>query len=276
MTRRTAAFGMALTTAAVAGWAAPALLRARVLRTAVSPDLAGVGGPTSVALTFDDGPDPEGTPAVLHALDRLGWTATFFMLGAQVQRYPEVAASVVAAGHEAAVHGFSHRNHLTRGPGDLRHDLARATAAVTAATGVRPTWFRPPYGVLTLGSLAAARAARLRPVLWTAWGRDWETRSLARVADTVGRQLRPGGTVLLHDSDCTARVTRSWQSTVRVLPRLAELADRLGCTVGPLSEHFGDHLVELGRPRVVVGDCALAPFGEQGQYDGGGVRAAHH
>ncbi|MGB8200861.1 MAG: polysaccharide deacetylase family protein, partial [Pseudonocardiaceae bacterium] len=71
-----------------------------------------------------------------------------------------------------------------------------------------------------------------------AWGRDWEARSPARVADTVGGQLRPGGTVLLHDSDCLARVAGSWQSTVRALPRLAELADQLGCTVGPLRDHL--------------------------------------
>ncbi|HWR47630.1 MAG TPA: polysaccharide deacetylase family protein [Pseudonocardiaceae bacterium] len=247
MIRPVTALGVAATTVPVAGWAAPALLRARVLRAAVSPGLAGIGRPAGVALTFDDGPDPEGTPAVLDALDQLGWTATFFMLGEQVKRYPEVAAAVVAAGHEAAVHGFSHRNHLARGPADVHRDVARAVAVVTAATGMRPTWFRPPYGVLTLGSLIAARRAGLRPVLWTAWGRDWEARSPAQVADTVGGQLRPGGTVLLHDSDCVARVTGSWQSTVQALPQLAELADQLGCTVGPLRDHLAS------RPSLPVG-----------------------
>ena len=236
----TTALDVAATVAAVAvaGWAGPALLRARVLRAAVCPHLAGQGNLRSVALTFDDGPDPHGTPAVLDALDRLGWTATFFMLGVQVQRYPEVAARVVAAGHEAAVHGFSHHNHLARRPGDVRRDVAHAAAVVTAATGMRPTWFRPPYGVFTLGSLAAARRAQLQPVLWTAWGRDWEARNPAQVAGTVERQLRPGGTVLLHDSDYAARAVGSWQATVQALPRLAKLADRLGCTVGPLRDHL--------------------------------------
>lgn len=238
MIRPATALGVAATAAAVAGWAAPAVLRGRVLRAAVCPGLAGAGRMDSVALTFDDGPDPQGTPAVLDMLDRLGWTATFFMLGAQVARYPEVAVSVAAAGHEVAVHGFSHRNHLVRGPADVHRDVARAASVVTTATGVRPTWFRPPYGVLTMGSLIAARRAGLRPVLWTAWGRDWEANSPAQVAANVGRQLTPGGTVLLHDSDCVARVTGSWRSTVAALPRLAELADRLGCTVGPLRDHF--------------------------------------
>ena len=228
--------------AALAAWTAPALLRARVLRAALCPELAGIGAAGSVALTFDDGPDPEGTPAVLHTLGQLGWKATFFMLGAQVERYPEVAAAVVGAGHEAAVHGFSHRNHLARGPADVHRDLVRAVAVVTAATGVRPSWFRPPYGVLTLGSLIAACRAGLAPVLWTAWGRDWEAPSPAQVVHLLSNQLRPGGTVLLHDSDCAARVAGSWRSTVQALPRLAELADQLGCTVGPLREHFA------GRP----------------------------
>ncbi|HEY2764271.1 MAG TPA: polysaccharide deacetylase family protein [Pseudonocardiaceae bacterium] len=230
------ALGMAAT--AVAGWAAPSLLRARLLRGAVSPQVAGNGKPGNVALTFDDGPDPEGTPRVLDALDRLGWTATFFMLGMQVQQYPEVATSVVAAGHEVAVHGFTHRNHLTRGPGEVCRDVVCAAELITEVTGAHPAWFRPPYGVLTLGSLAAARQAGLRPVLWTAWGRDWVASTPAKVAGIVGRQLRPGGTVLLHDSDCTARVVHSWQATVGALPRLAELTDRLGCTVGPLRDHL--------------------------------------
>ncbi len=224
--------------AALAGWAAPALLRSRMLRAAICPVLAGRGRGGHIALTFDDGPDVEGTPAVLDALHRLGWTATFFMLGTQVQRHPEVAAAVVSAGHEAAVHGFSHRNHLARGPADVHRDVARAASVVTAATGMRPCWFRPPYGVLTVGSLTAARQAGLCPVLWTAWGRDWEPRSPVQVADIIKPQLSSGGTVLLHDSDCTARAAGSWRTTAQALPRLAELADELSCTVGPLRDHF--------------------------------------
>jgi peptidoglycan-N-acetylglucosamine deacetylase len=230
----------AATAAAIAGWAAPALLRGRVLRAALCPGLAGLGRPGHIALTFDDGPDPDGTPAVLEALDRLGWTATFFMLGAQVVRYPQIAEAVVAAGHEAAVHGFSHRNHLARGPVEVGRDVVRAASLVADVTGTRPTWFRPPYGVLTSASLVAARRAGLRPVLWTAWGRDWEHSSPARVAATVGRQLRSGGTVLLHDSDCTTPVAGSWRATVAALPQLAERADQLGCAVGPLRDHL-DH-----------------------------------
>jgi peptidoglycan/xylan/chitin deacetylase (PgdA/CDA1 family) len=190
-----------------------------------------------VALTFDDGPDPASTPAFLDALDDLGWTATFFMLGSMVRRAPELAAQVVAAGHEVAVHGDQHRSHLWRSPRDVATDLQRATTAIVEATGHRPVWFRPPYGVLSAGSLVAARRLGLRTVLWTAWGRDWRAAATpATVVADVGRHLGPGGTVLLHDSDCTS-APGAWRSALGALPALAERFAALGLEPGPLSEH---------------------------------------
>jgi peptidoglycan/xylan/chitin deacetylase (PgdA/CDA1 family) len=194
--------------------------------------------PRTVALTFDDGPDPAGTPAVLDALDRLGWPATFFLLGSQVRRHPDVARAVVAAGHEVALHGHEHRNHLGRPAAWVGRDLARGLASVEEVTGVRPWWFRPPYGVLSGGSVRAARALGLRPVLWSAWGRDWEGRGGEAVVATLRRGLREGGTLLLHDSDCTS-TPGSWRSTVAALPLLAAELDRRGLVVRTLGTHTG-------------------------------------
>jgi peptidoglycan/xylan/chitin deacetylase (PgdA/CDA1 family) len=219
-------------------WAAPAVLRARRFRLAVWPRLAGVGRPEHVALTFDDGPDSSGTPAVLDELEVLGWRATFFMLGKQVELHPDVAQEVADRGHEVAVHGFTHGNHLARTPRAVRDDIRRGVSAVVEATGQTPAWYRPPYGVLTAASLSGAVAAGLTPVLWTAWGCDWLARSASEIVHTVAGQLRPGGTVLLHDSSCTARVADSWRSTAVALRGLADLASSLGCQVGPLGEHF--------------------------------------
>ena len=225
MTRSVVALGAA---AAAAGWAAPALLRGRVLRAGVCPVLAGLGRGGHVALTFDDGPDPEGTPAVLDALDRLGWTATFFMLGSQVQRHPEVAAAVVSAGHEAAVHGFTHRNHLARGPVDVHRDVVSAASVITAATGARPSWFRPPYGVLTAGSLTEALTAGLpavtyRPIpghgiansqiLADAGLAPWP-RDEAELVDAIRKQA-------VHRGD-PSHVVRNPDTTALVLSLLAE------------------------------------------------------
>jgi peptidoglycan/xylan/chitin deacetylase (PgdA/CDA1 family) len=228
------ALGAAAGAAAVAAWhAAPALTARGPLRARVG----GRGRPGGVALTFDDGPHPEGTPAVLDRLAALGWTATFFLLGREVRRHPEIAAAVVAAGHEVAVHGDEHRNHLAHGPGWVAADLDRALAAIGGATGVRPRWFRPPYGVLTAGTLRAARRRSLTPVLWTAWGRDWEPSTPERVVGTLRPGLRPGATLLLHDGAGTG-VPGAWRTTAEALPLLDAELRRVGLAVRPLREHL--------------------------------------
>jgi peptidoglycan-N-acetylglucosamine deacetylase len=222
--------------------AGPGVTWLPAVRRHLAPGLSGLGTPGHLALTFDDGPDPLGTPAVLAALDELGWRATFFLLGSAVRARPELAAAVAAAGHEVAVHGDTHRYLLTRGPRGARTDLARGLAAVTTVTGVRPRWFRPPYGVLTTGGVLAARRLGLRPVLWTAWGRDWTAGATPRsVVEELCRGVLDGGTVLLHDSDATS-APGSWRTTVAALPLLAAEVTRRGLTVGPLGEHG------VGRP----------------------------
>jgi peptidoglycan-N-acetylglucosamine deacetylase len=225
----------ALVPALAAVHAGPALTaRGPLLR--VLPRLAGRGRPGGVALTFDDGPHPVGTPLVLAELDRLGWRATFFMLGAQARRHPEVARSVVLAGHEVAVHGGEHRNHLGRSWRWVEADLARACGDLRAITGVQPRWFRPPYGVLSAGSVRAARSLGLDPVLWTAWGKDWLAPIPGQVAAEVRRGLTDGCTVLLHDSDCTSR-EGSYRSTAAALPLLAAELRWRGLEVRALADH---------------------------------------
>jgi peptidoglycan/xylan/chitin deacetylase (PgdA/CDA1 family) len=219
------------------------------VRRQLFPSLAGLGKRGHVALTFDDGPHPAGTPAVLAALAELGWRATFFMLGTQVRAHPALAAAVADAGHEVALHGDEHRYLFTRGHREIRDDLTRGVDALQEATGARPRWFRPPYGVLTLGGLAAARRLRLRPLLWTAWGRDWPPGATpASVLRELRRGVLDGGTVLLHDSDVTS-APGSWRVTVAALPLLAEELARHGLRVGPAEEHGLPHRWPLGPSR---------------------------
>ena len=236
MRRPTPALAVPLAAAAVVH-ALPALT-ARGPARRLTPGLAGEGRAGGVALTFDDGPDPDGTPAVLEALAELGWHATFFLLGSQVRRHPGIARRVVDAGHEVAVHGTIHRNHLVRTPLGIRRDLSIAAREITEVTGARPRWFRPPYGVLSAGTLWAARDLGLTPVLWTAWGKDWRAGPSAGVAAEVMRTLRDGGTVLLHDSDCTSR-PGSWRSTVAALPLLAAQLRARHLEVRTLADHLG-------------------------------------
>jgi peptidoglycan/xylan/chitin deacetylase (PgdA/CDA1 family) len=227
----------ALAAAGVAGHAAPALSNVDSLRRRLFPGLSGVGRPGHVALTFDDGPQPDSTPAFLEALDRLGWRATFFMLGSMVDRSPALAAEVAAAGHEVAVHGYDHRSELFRSARAIHHDLARALDSVSTATGCRPRWFRPPYGTLSGGGVLAARRQGLRTVLWSTWGKDWRAEATpGTVVAEVECHLAPGATVLLHDSDCTS-APQAWRSALGALEPLAELFDSRGLQVGPLGEH---------------------------------------
>ena len=181
-----------------------------------------------VALTFDDGPHPEGTTAVLAELGRHRASATFFLVGEQVARNPGLAREIVDAGHEVAVHGFRHTLLLRRRMRELAADLDRAAGTIEDAAGTTPALYRPPYGVFSAGALADVRARGWRPLLWSAWGRDWERRATPQsIARRATRDLRPGDVVLLHDSDAYSS-EGSWRRTAAALPSVLDAVAALG------------------------------------------------
>ena len=229
--------GGAASTALAALHTAPVVSTFGPLRNRAMPRLAGRGASDHVALTFDDGPDPLSTPHFLRLLDRESVRATFFLLGSMLVRSPGLAKEIAAAGHEVAVHGYVHRPLALRGPRATWDDLARARDLAADVLGRRPTLFRPPYGVMNASAHLACRSLGLRPVLWTAWGEDWRARATPlSVHDTVMSSLRGGGTVLLHDSDCTSS-PGSWRTTLDALPRLLDTWRQRGWRTGTLSEH---------------------------------------
>ncbi|GAA3379357.1 polysaccharide deacetylase family protein [Streptomyces sannanensis] len=201
------------------------------------PSLEGRGTRDHVALTFDDGPDPASTPHFLRALDRLSVRATFFVLGNALADHPDLGRLVVAEGHELAVHGWRHDRPWLPAPRRDAREVARTADLIHHISGTRPLWYRPPYGILTGGRWAAARRAGLRPVLWSAWGRDWTSYANPdSVLVELLTTLRGGGTVLLHDSDRTS-APGSWQAALEALPGLVTACRRSGLTVGPLADH---------------------------------------
>jgi peptidoglycan/xylan/chitin deacetylase (PgdA/CDA1 family) len=223
--------------ALAAAQAAPLISTFGPLRNKAMPRLAGQGRPDHVALTFDDGPDHLSTPHFLTLLHRRGIRATFFLLGSMLARSPALARQMAEAGHEIGIHGWHHSPLLLRGPRAAYDDLARARDTVADITGRPPVLFRPPYGVMSTTVHLACRRLGLTPVLWTCWGEDWRKRATPRsVHDTVVRDLRGGGTILLHDSDCTS-TTGSWRNTLRALPRILDTCQERGWRVGPLREH---------------------------------------
>ena len=217
--------------------AAPALGGVSPVGVRFTPALVGVGRKGHVALTFDDGPDPESTPQFLDVLDALGWRATFFMLGEMTRRDPAVARAVAERGHEVGVHGDVHGNMLRRTPRHAGDDIRPRSTAWRTRPGVEPRWFRPPFGISSYASMRAARGLGMTTVLWTTWGRDWRREATPdTVVADVTRRYVDGGTVLLHDSDCTS-YPGSWRSALGALPRLADEFAARGLTVGTVGEH---------------------------------------
>jgi peptidoglycan/xylan/chitin deacetylase (PgdA/CDA1 family) len=185
-----------------------------------------------VALTFDDGPDPDGTPPILDALDALGAHATFFMVGQNVAAHPELAREVGERGHEIQLHCFEHVAHQTLS--DPADDIRRARAAIQDATGANPALQRPPYGRFTVESHAACIAAGLEPVYWSAWGLDWEQIPADRIADLVVGDVEDGAIVVLHDSPRYGH-RPSAVPTAEALPLIARAAEERGLALGGIS-----------------------------------------
>jgi peptidoglycan/xylan/chitin deacetylase (PgdA/CDA1 family) len=140
-------------------------------------------------------------------------------------------------GHELAVHGWTHRCVAARAPRALAVDLRRTRDLLEDTSGTTVQWYRPPYGVLTWAALLAAHRTGLRTVLWSAWGVDWRRgRTADQVTATVRRDLRPGGTILLHDSDRTS-TPGSWRATLDATRALLDGFEHDGVAVGPLRDH---------------------------------------
>ena len=176
----------------------------------------------AVGLTFDDGPHPQGTPAVLEALARHDATATFFVVGEQVRRHPGVLEEVVAAGHRLAMHGDRHVSQLRRTPHALAADLDRCAAHVAELQPGPVTHWRAPYGVFSAAGLALGARRGWTPLLWSRWGRDWQrSATAASIARRAGDAAVAGDVLLLHDADHYG-AAGSWRQTAAALPLLLD------------------------------------------------------
>jgi peptidoglycan/xylan/chitin deacetylase (PgdA/CDA1 family)/sulfur carrier protein ThiS len=186
--------------------------------------------PPRVALTFDDGPWPGTTRAVLAILRRMHVRATFFVVGSRVQRAPRLVRAIVRDGHAIGNHSWSHpmRPAFRRlPPARLRTELERTNEAL-ARLGVRPALFRPPGGSVDGRVVATALQLGMRTVLWDVDPEDWAGGSPAALAAAVLREVRPGSIVLLHDGGGDG-----W-TTVRALPAIVRGIRRMGLRLVPL------------------------------------------
>ena len=155
----------------------------------------------AVALTFDDGPNPNATPPILEALAARGVKATFFVLGRHAEKWPELVASVAAAGHSIGNHGYYHRKLHFKSPRYVRADLELGTRAIEQASGVHPRLFRAPHGFRSPWVTAIARSLGQRTVGWSLGVWDSDRPGVEAIADRTVGGAHPGSILLLHDGD---------------------------------------------------------------------------
>ncbi len=154
----------------------------------------------SVAITFDDGPDPAATPLLLDLLDRLAVKAAFFVVGKKVEAHPNLTRELVRRGHEVGCHSYVHDLLLgLRHPEAVSRDLKKAAAALEGV-GIRPLAFRPPVGIVTPRIASGLSAAGMYTVTFSRRGWDAGNRRLAGLSNRILRRLRPGDVIVLHDS----------------------------------------------------------------------------
>jgi peptidoglycan-N-acetylglucosamine deacetylase len=181
----------------------------------------------TIALTFDDGPS-ESTPELLEILARHRAPATFFQIGANVRRLPQVAHEIAAAGHEIGNHTDTHPMLALKSPGFIHRELARAQETIEHATGQRPRHFRAPYGVRWFGLRQAQQRLSLSGVMWSTIALDWKRQTPAVVSRLIGGAA-PGAILCLHDGRVLEQrpdIGITLQAVRELLPKLMELGFR--------------------------------------------------
>jgi len=159
------------------------------------------GDTSTMALTFDDGPNPGVTPRLLDLLDRHNVRASFFLIGRHVRAFPALAKEVALRGHAIGNHTFSHPRLLFSSPRQIQEELSKCDAAIEEATGRNSRWMRPPFGHRGPQLAHIMSAHGYAPMLmWSVWVRDWKPQP---AYDVIRRLHRPkgGDIVLMHDGD---------------------------------------------------------------------------
>lgn len=152
-----------------------------------------------VALTFDDGPNPYYTPRVLAILQRYGVKATFFCIGRQVARYPDLVRQEYNDGNLVGNHSWSHANLALLSDTEIESQIKLTSDAIQQATGVRPAFFRPPYGVVNARVLERLNLLGLTTIIWNDEARDWATPGTSVIVSRILRLASDGAIILMHD-----------------------------------------------------------------------------
>lgn len=161
--------------------------------------VANVTGPF-IAITFDDGPHVTNTPRLLDMLAARGIKATFFCVGTNVARYPNIVRRIIADGHEMANHTWTHPKLSSLGDSGVRSELDRATTGIVNVTGIQPRMYRPPYGAITARQKQFIMSEYGYPtILWSVDPEDWKRPGPAVITNRILSGTKPGAIILVHD-----------------------------------------------------------------------------
>ncbi|MGA3292961.1 MAG: polysaccharide deacetylase family protein [Candidatus Acidiferrales bacterium] len=165
------------------------------------PTIRRTGDPSTMALTFDDGPNPGVTPSLLDLLERQGVRATFFLMGEHVRAFPDLSKEIAQRGHVIGNHTETHRRMVFCSSAEIRSEIDRCDEAIEAVTGRKPRWMRPPFGFRgpSLHRVVQKRGGE-GVVMWSRSAWDWRPGPAERVIRNL-RRARGGDIVLLHDGD---------------------------------------------------------------------------
>lgn len=181
-----------------------------------------------VALTFDDGPDPEVTPKVLDLLDRHAAKASFFCIGQRAAAYPDIVRDIIHRGHSVENHSYRHPYAFAcYPPFALRREIEKTQTVLDALTGSRPAFFRAPAGLRSPLLDPVMTQSNLRYTSWTRRGLDCFNKNPATILDRLIRGLAAGDVLLLHDGSCS-RARNGEPIILAVLPPLLEHLTRSG------------------------------------------------
>ena len=205
------------------------------LRRSAAAEAAG-----GVVLTFDDGPDPVVTPAVLAALDARGAKATFFCIGEHAARHRELTAEIARRGHRLENHSYTHRNaFFFHRPATLDREIGLCQDELQRASGRAPSFFRAPAGIRSPLLEGALARNGLRLASWTRRGFDTVSRDTAAVASRLTRNLRAGDVILLHDGAFRARSGRE-PVVLAALPLVLDAIEAAGLRTTPLLDELAE------------------------------------
>ena len=170
-----------------------------------------------VQMTFDDGPHPIATPKVLQVLKSRNIKATFFLLGQNVQKFPDLVHEIQAEGHLIGNHSYTHNNLLFKNKNFVRTEIMQTKEILDEIIGAHSHYFRPPYGYFDFSTLAVLRDLDLTCVLWNIDSKDYKPNSQMNIAKRVVRKTQNGSILLLHDNTETSTVINDY------LPKILDI-----------------------------------------------------